>query len=67
MKRNESPIDRIIRTVVGLGLIGISFAAAGPLRIALIAFGAVALVTAVTGFCLLYTLLGIDTNRKGVK
>lgn len=64
MKRNEGPVDRLIRAVVGLALIGVSFMAAGALKIALIVVGAVALVTAATGFCLLYTLLGIDTSKK---
>jgi uncharacterized membrane protein len=64
MKRNEGPIDRFIRAIIGLALIAVSFAAAGAVKIVLIVIGAVALVTAATGFCLLYTLLGIDTSKK---
>ncbi len=63
MKRNEGTWDRIIRAVVGLALLAASFAAAGALKIVMIIVGAVAVITALTGFCLLYTLLGIDTNR----
>jgi len=64
MKRNEGPIDRLIRAIIGLALILVSFATAGVLKIVLIVVGAVALVTAATGFCLLYTLLGLDTTKK---
>lgn len=64
MKRNEGVIDRIIRAVVGLALIGASFAVVGALKIALIVLGVVSLITAITGFCLLYRLLGIDTSKK---
>lgn len=67
MKRNEGPADRIIRAVLGLAMIGISFALSGVLKIVLIVLGSVSLVTAATGFCLLYTLLGIDTAKKGGK
>lgn len=64
MKRNEGGADRVVRAVVGLALIGASFAAAGAFKIVLIVLGGVSLVTAATGFCLLYTLLGIDTSKK---
>lgn len=64
MKRNEGPVDRIIRAILGLALIGLSFALTGTLKIVLIVVGAVSLITAATGFCLLYTLLGIDTSKK---
>lgn len=64
MKRNEGPVDRILRAILGLALIGLSFALTGALKIVLIVVGAVSLITAATGFCLLYTLLGIDTSKK---
>lgn len=64
MKRNEGPADRVIRAVIGLALIATSFALPGVPKIVLLAAGALSLITAATGFCLLYTLLGIDTTKK---
>ncbi len=72
---NEGYIDRIIRLVVGaLSLIAsivllivldnpqswIFFAVFGVIAIVL-------LVTGVTGFCALYSLLGISTAKKKIK
>ncbi len=64
MKRNESTLDRIIRVVLGLALLALSFVTAGALRIMLIAAAAIALFTALTGFCLLYRLFGIKTCKE---
>ena len=59
MKVNESAIDRIIRAVVGVVLVGLGvFVIHGWVGIVLIVLGAVALFTAATGFCLLYRLFG---------
>lgn len=58
MKSNTGSIDRIIRIVVGLVLIGLTLNGTigwwGWL-------GAVPLVTGLVGFCPAYTLLGINT------
>lgn len=64
MKPNEGPLDRIIRAVIGIALLAVSFALAAPLKWVLLAIGAVALITAATGFCGLYKLLGISTMKK---
>jgi uncharacterized membrane protein len=64
LTRNESPLDRGVRAVVGAALVVASIAGLGlatPLGLVAGAVGAVLLVTAATGFCPLYRLLGIGT------
>jgi hypothetical protein len=65
MKANESTLDRIIRVVVGIILLALSFsnAVTGGLGIVFIVLGAVALLTGVVGFCPLYMLLKINTKK----
>lgn len=63
MRRNESGLDRGVRVVLGLLLFYLAVTAAGGFWGSLI-FGILAvilIVTAVTGYCLLYGLLGINT------
>ena len=62
---NESPIDRIIRIALGIGLAGLALAGAvtAPLLFVVWAVAAIALVTGIVGFCPLYALLRISTNR----
>ena len=67
-KKNESPIDRVIRAVAGVALLGAAFAtldaASGELLGIVVAIvGGVFLFTAITGFCLLYSLFNIDTSK----
>ncbi|GAB4522834.1 MAG: DUF2892 domain-containing protein [Anaerolineae bacterium] len=58
MSRNESNTDRIIRFVLGLVLLGITFASG----LWLVALPAVILLgTAAVGFCPLYRIVGINT------
>lgn len=69
LTRNESPLDRGVRAVVGAALIATSFAGLGlgsaaPLGIVVGGVGAVLLVTAATGSCPLYRLFGIDTAKS---
>lgn len=64
MKSNESSLDRIIRVVVGIALLAAGLLMAGPIKWALLALAAIALITAFTGFCLLYKVFGINTNKK---
>jgi hypothetical protein len=63
MKRNESTIDRIVRAVLGVALIGGGVAVGGTLAIVLYVLAAVMFVTALMGFCPLYRLFGIDTCK----
>lgn len=60
MKPNVGPIDRLIRIIIGLAIaiIGIIFKSYWGV------VGIVILGTGVFGYCLLYSFLGINTNKK---
>lgn len=61
-KVNEGLVDRIIRAILGTGLILVSlFLLQGILKIILIILGIILIITAITGFCGLYALFGINT------
>ena len=62
MTRNVGNLDRIIRAVVGLGLISLVFV--GP-QTPWGWVGLVPLATAVIGWCPPYALLGINTCGTG--
>jgi hypothetical protein len=66
MKINESGLDRIIRVVLGIVLLVMYFAGTvtGGLAIVFLVLGAVALLTGIVGFCPLYSLLKIRTNKS---
>ncbi len=57
---NEGPVDRIIRVILGLGLIAIVFA--GP-HTPWGWVGLLPLITGLVGFCPLYKVLKISTAR----
>ena len=64
MKLNMGGIDRALRAIVGIALIAL--AATG--RIGVWGWiGVVPLLTAVVGFCPLYTMLGINTGGAAGK
>lgn len=68
-KRNMSNIDRVIRTVMGLGLIYIGvdpdiLTSDLLSRILLAAVGAFTLVSGITGHCSIYQIAGFDTYKK---
>ena len=59
----EHPAERVLRVLVGLGVI--SFAFVGP-KTPWAWLGVIPVLTGATGLCPLYTLLGISTcPRKG--
>jgi hypothetical protein len=58
MKTNEGTLDRALRVLAGLALIGL--AATGTVG-AWGYLGVVPLLTGAVGFCPLYTVLGINT------
>lgn len=61
LKRNESTADRVIRVVVGLGLISLFFV--GP-QTPLAFIGVIPLATGLLGSCPLYRVFGISTCGK---
>jgi hypothetical protein len=65
MKVNQGSIDRAIRLVAAGVLIGVGLGVVrGPGGIAMAVVGLIPLLTGLTGFCPLYTLLRIDTSRR---
>jgi hypothetical protein len=58
MKSNEAIWDRLIRVVLGMGLLSLVFV--GP-RTPWGIVGVIPLVTGLVGFCPLYHLLGLST------
>lgn len=63
--QNESLLDRLARTVLGaLFLLVAIFWVGGVAQAVLYVLGAIALFTAITGFCALYKLTGFDSFKK---
>lgn len=58
LMRNEGTVDRVIRVILGLGLLSLIFV--GPKTLWGLV-GLVPLLTGLLGRCPLYTLLGIKT------
>ena len=58
MKVNEGKWDRILRVVVGIGILSLVFI--GP-QTAWGYIGAVPLLTGIFGYCPLYSILGLNT------
>jgi len=64
-KKNESATDRLLRGILGILLLEIAYVwLYGAARIAVSVIGVIVLFTALTGFCALYTFLGISTRKK---
>jgi len=66
---NEGMVDRIVRAVVGVillwaGLWPLAGLQAAVLGIIVALIGLILVITAITGFCLIYRLLGISTLKK---
>jgi hypothetical protein len=62
--KNESTLDRAIRLIAGIALIGLNLAGilGGPIAIVAWAVAGILLATGAIGFCPLYALLGIRTS-----
>ncbi len=56
---NEHVIDRALRVLLGLGLLGVAIAGTTPLGY----LGLIPLATGLFGSCPLYSLLGVSTLR----
>lgn len=66
MKPNVGLIDKIIRGLIGLGLIYVArliYAEHLILSIIVFVLALVAIVTSFTGFCLFYKVFGISTKK----
>jgi hypothetical protein len=64
LEKNEHPVERVVRVLIGLGLLGL--AVAGP-QTPWGYIGIVPLLTGITGNCPLYSLLGVSTCPAGRK
>ncbi|WP_297092370.1 DUF2892 domain-containing protein [Thermococcus sp.] len=64
MERNEGTLDRILRIVIGIALLGVWAGMNVPYETVLLIVGLIALVTGLTGFCAIYKLLGISTCKE---
>ncbi len=66
MKINESGLDRVIRVILGIVLLVlyVTGVVTGALGIIFIILGAILLITGAVGFCPLYVLLKIKTNKS---
>lgn len=64
MKINEGAMDRILRVLIGAGILSLAFV--GP-QTPWAYLGAIPLLTGLIGFCPAYAILGINTCgvRKG--
>jgi hypothetical protein len=60
MKKNEGAIDRVLRVLVGLGLISYAVTTGAAWGY----IGIVPLLTGAIGMCPIYSLLGISTCGK---
>ena len=66
MKKNEGPVDRIIRVLVGIALIalGLLGIVSGVWMWVAYILGAILLLTGIVGFCPLYKLFKLSTAKK---
>lgn len=65
MRTNEAPWDRIVRVVLGLVALAVGSTALEPgtLAVVLSILGSILIVTALVGWCPLYSRLGVRTYR----
>jgi Protein of unknown function (DUF2892) len=64
MNYNVGMFDRIVRVIGGIALISVPLFAS-ELRFSYLGWlGVIPLVTAVIGYCPLYSILGVKTNAK---
>jgi membrane-bound ClpP family serine protease len=70
MEKNAANWDRILRGIVGIILLAIAvinYSTLGVIAIVLGILGAIMLFVALTGFCLIYKILGFQTLKKESK
>lgn len=62
MQKNVGSVDKVIRVIIGAGLLSLLFLLEPPMKyIGLVGF--VPLLTVLLGWCPLYTVLGINSCR----
>ena len=66
MKTNESNLDRVIRVIAGIALLVLFFTniISGTLGIVLAIIGGILIITGAIGFCPVYAILKIRTNKS---
>lgn len=65
MTQNVGEIDRLVRAVTGVILILAGYSVGeGGWQIVLYVLGGILVITALTGFCLIYKLFGISTQKR---
>lgn len=66
MRTNESSVDRVIRAALAAVAVVVALlvGAGSVLGIILFVIAAILLITAAVGFCPLYRILGLRTNRS---
>jgi len=65
MTQNVGEIDRLVRAVTGVILILAGYSVGeGEWQIVLYVLGGILVITALTGFCLIYKLFGISTQKR---
>ena len=67
MEKNEGTVDRVIRVILGFILIYIGamqMGLSGALAYIVVLIGLILLITGTTGYCGLYTVIGINTLKK---
>lgn len=62
MQKNVGSVDKILRIVIGLGLLSLLFVLEAPMKY-LGLIGLVPLATSLMGWCPLYTLIGVNTCK----
>ena len=62
--KNENGLDRVLRFMVAIILVALGFYVTGILSVVAYILVIVMFVTAVSGFCPLYKVFGINTNKK---
>jgi len=66
MKKNESKLDRIIRFILGVVCLYLGYAVfnTGLLSGLFYVLGVLLVVTSLIGYCAIYSVLGINTNKE---
>ncbi len=70
MERNEGKVDRIVRVILGIVLLYVGIVPMGLSGIwsyVVVLVALILLVTGLSGFCGLYSVIGIKTNKTETK